>query len=196
MEFAALHALPWTLLILSLAVACFNRWQDFPALGVLAAVNVLRSILYVVELYAWNPALSNVSAVLMLLVSEESLRRAGLRPWPCVFCASIGLMLGAMAVEIGEASSPLKSATHIATGAALAIGLFVSLVKIAPVAAIGRLSLMLLYAIGAAANSKQHRPDEWWSILTTESIHVAALSGFLLLAVASGVRRASVPPVD
>ncbi len=188
MELWALVILPLLLLALSLNIASFNRWREFPALGVLCAVNVVRGSLYVAGWYTLNPQMSRVCAALMLLAAEEAIRRAGLRPWPRVFCAGIGLMLAALAVQIGEAVDPLKSGLHVATAVMLAVAVFVSLLNRADHLAIVRECLMLVYVVGAIFSSKQPTPDMWWTILATEAVHVAALSGFLWLAVSGSAR--------
>ncbi len=188
MELWALVILPWSLLTLSLAVACFNRWQALPMLGILVTVNVARSALFVAGWYGWNPALSRVSALLMLLAAEEAIRRAGLRLWPRVFCAGIGLMLASLAVQIGDAADPLKGGTHVAAAVMLAVAVFVALVNRAEHLTVLRMCLLLVYVMGAIVASKQSIADMWWTIITTETVHCSALSGFLWLAVSTRAR--------
>ena len=180
MDYLALKVFPLALLIVSAAALALTPRQ-YPAFAALMVFNVIRSWEYLAACCTNNPKASMISAFLMLLAAEESLRRAGMRPWASVFCLSTGAWVASIAVTIGDAANPLKSGLHVAGCAALAIGIVVCWLR--GCRSVARSALLLAYVAGAAVASKQPIVNEWWSILSVQVIHCAVLTAYLWLAV-------------
>lgn len=191
MELWALDILPAALLILSSTLALLIRWRSYPALAVLATVNVARSMLYLAGFYGLNSWGSRISAVLLVLAAHEAIRRVGFRGWRLLFCIGQGATVGAMTRLVGDSADPIKAAAHAGAFCALAVALFCSMVSLLPGRELMRQALLLLYCAGVIATSRDHAADRWETIIATESVHVVALSGLVVLAWIE--RRAAVP---
>ena len=175
--------LPALLAIASWAVACAVQWTQFPALGVMGAINFLRCLAYLMGWWAWNPWGSWGSAVAMGWVVEEILRRGGFSWWGKIFCIGVGMMGGGIVYVVGDAASPLKSSIHVGILMVALVGLAVEVLTQTRTEYLARFGLMVGYVVGAIVSSRPAQADRWDTILETELIHLGVLSAFLWIAV-------------